>query len=61
MKVIERIHVVTPVERVASAFQLLLAEHGYASRTEPTASGLRVIVSDGQLAVDLVENPRGES
>jgi len=55
MKVIDRIQVVTPVERVASAFELLLAEHGYACRTEPTINGLRLIVSDGRLAVDLVQ------
>jgi len=55
MKVIEQIHVVTPVARVAAALQTLVAEHGYTSRIEPTIRGLRLVVGNGQLAVDLVQ------
>ena len=54
MKVIERIHVVTPIAKVAAVLETLLAEHGYACRTEERGNRLRLVVGDGQLAVDLV-------
>ncbi|HVN88069.1 MAG TPA: hypothetical protein VMW17_24770 [Candidatus Binatia bacterium] len=51
MKVIERIHVVTPIVKVAAALETVLAEHGYSCRTEAHGKRLRVVVGDGRLAV----------
>ena len=54
MKIIERIHVATPIAKVATALETLLAEHGYACRTETRGNRLRLVVGDGRLAVDLI-------
>ncbi len=56
MKVIECIHVVTPISEVATALQTLMGEHGYACRTESTVKGLRLVVGDGRFALDLVQD-----
>ncbi len=58
MKVLESILVVTPISKVVSAFERLLAEHGYACRTELLADGFRLIASDGRFAVDLIQDGR---
>jgi len=55
-KIIERICVVTPAAKVAAVLESLLAAHGYSSRSEPIAEGLRVVASDGRLALELIEN-----
>ena len=55
MRVVERIHVVTPVSQVVTALQTLMGEYGYTCRTESIVSGVRLLVGDGRFAVDLVQ------